>query len=250
MAKQSSVVKKIKDIGKVKIKKDPSAIFIEELRCDPGFPAKKKFAVHIVKKLKELYPEPKCHLDVRSPFELLVSTVLAAQFRDIMVNKIMVPLYKTKYKKPKDIVDDGLENLKSNLKGVNFYNNKSANVYGISKVLVEKYKGKVPDNMEELVELPGVGRKSASVVLGNYFGKEDVIIVDTHLKRVSQRLGIVESDDPGKIELELKELIPDNEQFRFSMRIGEHGRQICHARNPDHENCVFKKECSYYRSLQ
>ncbi len=166
-----------------------------------------------------------------------------------MVNKIMVPLYKTKYKTPKDIVDDGLENLKQNLKGVNFYNNKSANVYGICKELVEKYKGKVPGTMEELVELPGVGRKSASVVLGNFFGIEDVIIVDTHLKRVSQRLGLVESDDPAKIEIELDELISKNEQFHFSMRIGEHGRQTCHARNPDHENCVFKKECPYYKSI-
>lgn len=224
-------------------------IFINELRKDPQFPAKKKFAAHIVKKLKELYPTPKCHLDVKNPFQLLVSTVLAAQFRDIMVNKIMVPLYKTKYKTPKDIVDDGLENLKQNLKGVNFYNNKSANVYGISKELVEKYKGKVPGTMEELVELPGVGRKSASVVLGNFFGKEDVIIVDTHLKRVSQRLGLVESDDPAKIEIELDELISKDEQFHFSMRIGEHGRQICHARNPDHENCIFKKECTYYKSI-
>ena len=238
-----------KNIEPKPVKKDAATLYLEAFKKTPDFPAKKKFAVHIVKKLKELYPKPKCHLDVKDPFQLLVSTVLAAQFRDIMVNKIMVPLYKSKYKKPKDIVDDGLENLKANLKGVNFYNNKSANVYGLSKAIVEKHNGKVPGKMEDLIELPGVGRKSASVVLGNFFGKEDVIIVDTHLKRVSQRLGITESDDPSKIELELKELVPENEQFHFSMRIGEHGRQICHARNPDHENCVFKKECPYYRSV-
>lgn len=203
----------------------------------------KKLSSEIVKRLKKEYPDPKCHLDFNSPFELLVSTVLAAQCTDVRVNMTMDPLYKSQYKSPQDILNDGESNFRNNIKSINFYNNKAKAVLSICRTLVEKYKGKFPETMEELTSLSGVGRKSASVVLGNCFGKNDVIIVDTHLKRVSARLGLIESDNPDKIEIELKELIPDKEQFHFSMRIGEHGRQVCKARNPNCQDCFLNDIC-------
>lgn len=204
---------------------------------------KKKYAEEIIKRLAQHYPYAKCHLEFKTPFELLISTVLAAQCTDVLVNKVMGPLYKKKYKSPSDILKDGEDNFKRNIKSINFYNNKTKSVLGLSKALEENFSGKVPNKMEELVELPGVGRKTASVVLGNCFGKKDVIIVDTHLKRVSGRLGLIDSDIPDKIEMELKEIIPPDNQFNFSMRIGEHGRLICHARRPKCDDCFLNDIC-------
>jgi len=197
----------------------------------------------IVKRLSEEYPDVKCHLDFRSPFELIVSTVLAAQCTDIRVNMVMVPLYKSKYKSPSDVLNDGEANFRENIKSINFFNNKAKAVLSICKTVNEKFGGKIPGTMEELTSLAGVGRKSAGVVMGNCFGKQDVIIVDTHLKRVASRLGLIENDNPDKIEKELKEIIPDKEQFYFSMRIGEHGRQICKAKKPDCSGCFLNDIC-------
>ncbi|MBK8981202.1 MAG: endonuclease III [Ignavibacteria bacterium] len=197
----------------------------------------------IVKRLAAEYPDVKCHLDFNSPFELLISTVLAAQCTDIRVNMVMTPLYKTKYKSPSDIINDGINNYRENIKSINFFNNKAKSVLSICDALVNKFGGKVPDNMDDLTSLSGVGRKSASVILGNCFGKNDVIIVDTHLKRVSARLGLIENEDPEKIEDELKKLIPADAQFYFSMRIGEHGRQVCKAKKPDCEKCFLNDIC-------
>lgn len=203
----------------------------------------RKYASEIIKRLSREYPDAKCHLDFKSPFELIVSTVLAAQCTDVRVNMVMTPLYKSKYKSPGDIVNDGESNFRENIKSINFFNNKTKAVLSICRTLIEKYKSIVPKTMEELTSLSGVGRKSASVVLGNCFGNNDVIIVDTHLKRVSSRLGLIDSDNPDKIEIELKEIIPPEEQFYFSMRIGELGRQICKARNPDCAVCFLNDIC-------
>ncbi|MEP7145405.1 MAG: endonuclease III [bacterium] len=203
----------------------------------------KKYAIEIVKRLAVQYPNPKCHIDFNSPFELLISTVLAAQCTDVRVNMTMTPLYSTKYRSPEDIDSDGENNFRENIRSINFYNNKAKAVLSICKSLIHVYKNEVPGSMEELTSLAGVGRKSASVVLGNCFGKRDVIIVDTHLKRVTGRLGLIESDNPDKIELELKELIPFDEQFYFSMRAGEHGRLICKARNPNCPECFLNDIC-------
>lgn len=203
----------------------------------------KKYALFVNKKLAELYPDAKCHIDFTNAFELLISTVLAAQCTDIRVNATMVPLYKKKYKKPQDILKDGLENFRKEISSINFYNNKAKAVISICETLVEKHKGKVPCDMDALTELAGVGRKSASVVLGNTCGVNDVIIVDTHLKRVATRLGLIKNEDPTKIEFELKELIPPKDQWRFSMRIGEHGRVVCHARKPNCPECAFNQSC-------
>jgi endonuclease-3 len=204
---------------------------------------KKKQAAEIVRRLSEDYPDVKCHLDFRNSFELLISTVLAAQCTDVRVNMVMVPLYKSKYKTPEDVLKDGENNFRENIKSINFFNNKTKSVISICKTLTDKYKGKVPGTMEELTSLAGVGRKSASVLLGNCFGRNDVIIVDTHLKRVSGKLGLIENDNPDKIENELKEIIPAEEQFYFSMRTGEHGRQVCKAKKPDCGNCFLNDIC-------
>lgn len=200
-------------------------------------------AKEIIEYLKKEYPEVKTHLDFNTPFELLISTVLAAQCTDVRINMVMPPLYKKKYKTPKDILNDGIDNFRENIKSITFFNNKAKSIIALCEHLVKEYKGKVPDTMEELTKLAGVGRKSASVILGNCFGKSDVIIVDTHFKRVSARLGLTEKDDPEKIEMELKEIIPPDEQFLFSLRIGEHGRQICDAKKPKCEECFLNNIC-------
>ncbi|MBS1518593.1 MAG: endonuclease III [Bacteroidetes bacterium] len=203
----------------------------------------KKLSSEIIRRFAAEYPDAVCHLEFRSPFELIVSTVLAAQCTDIRVNMVMTPLYKARYKKPTDILKDGIEGFRENIKSINFFNNKAKAVLSICETLENKFGGKVPGNMEDLTSLTGVGRKSASVVLGNCFGKKDVIIVDTHLKRVAARLGLIENDNPEKIETELKEIIPPDEQFHFSMRIGEHGRQICKAKKPDCGDCFLSDIC-------
>lgn len=203
----------------------------------------KELAEIIIQRLGSHYADAKCHLDFRNEFELLISTVLAAQCTDVRVNMVMVPLYNSKYRKPSDIIKDGLDNFREEIKSINFFNNKSKAVLSICESLVSYYGGKLPQTMQELTNLAGVGRKSASVVLGNCFGKNDVVIVDTHLKRVASRLGLIKSDDPEKIEEELKKLIPADEQFYFSMRIGEHGRQICKAKNPDCAKCFLNDVC-------
>jgi endonuclease III len=207
---------------------------------------KKKTKV-IIKRLADNYSDAKCHLDFRNEFELLVSTVLAAQCTDVRVNMTMTPLYKTKYKTPKDILEDGIDNFRDNIKSINFYNNKAKAILSLCEVIEKEHKGKVPSTMEDLTALPGVGRKSASVILGNCYGKQDVIIVDTHLKRVSTKLGLIENENPEKIEIELKEIVPEKEQFHFSMRIGEHGRMICQAKKPKCEECFLNDICPSFK---
>jgi endonuclease-3 len=205
----------------------------------------KNRVIEILKRLKQTYPETKIHLWFTTPFELLVSTVLAAQCTDERVNSVMLPLYKTKYKRPRDIIKDGLENFRSNIKSITFPNNKAKAILKMCYQLEENFGGIVPNTMEELTKLEGVGRKSASVILGNCFNKKDVIIVDTHLKRVSERLGLIENSIPDKIEQELKTIVPANEQFTFSLLIGEHGRQICKARKPLCKDCVLNELCPF-----
>ena len=204
---------------------------------------KTKITNEIIKRLGSEYPETRCHLYFNSPFELLISTILAAQCTDERVNKVMVPLYKSIYHSPEDIIRDGIENFRENVKSINFFNNKSKAIFDICNNLIKRFKSKVPDNIEDLTSLKGVGRKSANVVLGNCFGKKDVIIVDTHLIRVTKLLGLTENDIPEKIETEIKLIVPEKEQYNFSMRIGEHGRTICKAKKPDCINCFLNDIC-------
>jgi endonuclease III len=202
---------------------------------------KKLRAAKITEKLEREYPGAKCHLNYKNAFQLLLSTILAAQCTDERVNLVMGELYK-KYKTPQDILNVKPEVLEKELSSINFYRNKTKAVINASRALVEKHGGKVPKTMEELTELSGVGRKTANVVLGNVFGVP-AIMTDTHLNRVTQRLGLVDSDAPDKIEGELKEIIPPEKQVKFSHIIGEHGRLICKARKPLCADCVVNQLC-------
>ena len=198
-------------------------------------------AAKITEILEREYPDAKCHLNYENPFQLLISTILAAQCTDDRVNMVMDELYKI-YKTPGDFLKVTPVQLEKELSSINFYRNKTKSVLNCSKALIEKFGGEVPRTMDELVSLAGVGRKTANVVLGNCFGVP-AIMTDTHLNRVTQRLGLVDTDAPDKIEAELKVIIPDNKQVKFSHIIGEHGRQICKARKPLCDECVINKLC-------
>ncbi len=201
---------------------------------------------HIKKILSLLdtsYTDAKTHLDFDNAFELTVSTILAAQCTDVRVNMIMVPLYKEKYKTPKDIINAGLKNFTEDIKSITFFNNKAKAILALCDVLENKFSGQMPGTMDELVSLPGIGRKSANVVLANCFGRKDCIITDTHLIRVTGRLGLTKETVPEKIEMDLKKKVPDDKQTEFSMKIGEHGRTVCSAKKPKCAECMFEKIC-------
>ncbi len=202
---------------------------------------RKTRAVKILDLLEYEYPDAGCHLDYEDPFQLLISTLLAAQCTDERVNMVMVPLYKN-YKTPEDFLKLTQGELEDKLRSINFYRNKSKSVLACCRSLVDDHNSRVPNSMNELVKLAGVGRKTANVVLGNCFG-EPAIMTDTHLNRVSQRLGLTDSDKPEKIEIDLKKIIPDNRQVKYSHEIGQHGRTICKARKPLCEECVVCKLC-------
>lgn len=202
---------------------------------------KKTRAKKILDLLENEYPDAGCHLDYEDPFQLLISTLLAAQCTDERVNMVMVPLYK-KYKTPGDFLKLSQAELEDKLRSINFYRNKSKSVLACCRSLAEEHNGSVPRTMDELVKLAGVGRKTANVVLGNCFG-EPAVMTDTHLNRVSQRLGLTDSDKPEKIEYELKEIIPDERQVKYSHVIGQHGRSVCKARKPLCEECVVCSLC-------
>ncbi|MEN3038376.1 MAG: endonuclease III [Candidatus Kryptonium sp.] len=202
---------------------------------------KKKRVRKIINALKKLYPDAKTHLNFSNPLELLIATILAAQCTDERVNKVTEYLFK-KYRTAHDYANADLKTLEQEIKPTGFYRNKAKAIKNCCSVLVEKYEGRVPDTLEELVKLPGVGRKTANAVLANAFGKQG-IIVDTHLKRVTTRLGLVKSKDPNKIEFELMEIVPKNSWTLFSNTIGEHGRYVCEARKPKCSICKISKLC-------
>jgi len=195
----------------------------------------------IMNTLESEYPDAKCHLNYNNPFQLLISTILAAQCTDDRVNMVMDELYK-KYNSPADFLIVKPEQLEKELSSINFFRNKTKSVINCCRALVEKHGGEVPKTMEELVELAGVGRKTANVVLGNCFGIP-AIMTDTHLIRVSNRLGLVNTDVPEKIEMELKKIIPDERRVKYSHVIGEHGRLVCKAKKPKCGECVIGKLC-------
>ncbi len=202
---------------------------------------KKIRALKIFEILEREYPEAACHLTYENPFQLLISTLLAAQCTDDRVNETMVPLYKT-YKTPADFLTLKPEELESKLRAINFYRNKTKSVLSCCRMLIDEHNSEVPRTMEELVKLAGVGRKTANVVLGNCFGVP-AIMTDTHLMRVSKRLGLTSNKVPEKIEMDLKKIIPDDKQVKYSHIAGEHGRQICNARKPMCSECAVGSYC-------
>lgn len=202
---------------------------------------KKKRAGRIIEILERDYPEAGCHLNYENPFQLLISTILAAQCTDDRVNMVMGELYK-KYKTPQDFINTQPGELENELKTISFFNQKSKSIRNCCKTLIDEFSGQIPQTMEELITLAGVGRKTANVVLGNCFG-QPAIMTDTHLMRVSKRLELTKNDNPDKIEFDLKKIILEEKQTLFSHLIGEHGRQVCNAKKPLCEECNINTLC-------
>lgn len=199
---------------------------------------------NILEILKETYPEAKCALKFCSPYELLVSTMLSAQCTDVRVNKVTSELYK-QYNTPEKMLSLTEKELGEKIKSCGFFRNKSKNILSTSRKLVERYNGKVPHTMEQLLELPGVGRKTADVVLSNAFGVP-AIAVDTHVFRVSNRLGIAKGSTPHKVEMELMKNIPKDMWSDSHHYLIWHGRRICKSRKPDCEHCPLAPYCEYF----
>ncbi len=196
----------------------------------------------ILKRLKKEYPEPRTALNFASPFEMLVATILSAQTTDAHVNKVTEILFK-KYRSVEDYAHVPLDAFKKDISSVNFYNNKAKNINASAKIIVEKFGSKVPQTMEELTSLPGVARKTANIVLSNVYGINEGIAVDTHVKRLSQRLGLTKNDDPVKIEKELMENTSRTEWSNISHLLIFHGRRVCQAKKPKHGDCVLYDIC-------
>uniref|UniRef100_A0A7C4JSA1 Endonuclease III n=1 Tax=Thermodesulfobacterium geofontis TaxID=1295609 RepID=A0A7C4JSA1_9BACT len=207
----------------------------------------KKRVREIIKRLKKAYPDAKIALNFKNPLQLLVATILSAQCTDERVNEVTKDLFK-KYKTAKDFAEADLDELAEDIKSTGFYRQKAQYIKECCKILVEKYNGEVPKTMEELLELPGVARKTANIVLANAYGIIEGIPVDTHVRKVSQRLGIVSSKQPEKMEKELMEIVPKKDWFAFPYLIQAHGRKICLGRKPKCEECILKDLCNAYLS--
>ena len=205
---------------------------------------KKSDAIKIVELLKKAYPEASCSLDFETPFQAVVAVILSAQCTDERVNKIIPILFK-RYKTPEDIINSSLEEIEEIIKPCGFYKNKAKNVLGYSKMIVEKYNGKMPETMEELVKLPGIGRKSANVIMLEAFNNPQGIAVDTHAKRIANRIGLSKEKEPLKIEQDLIKLIPKKYFKDVNHILVWHGRNICNARKPQCEKCPIRKYCEY-----
>lgn len=193
--------------------------------------------------LDKEYPDVKCSLDHQNPLQLLVATILSAQCTDERVNIVTKDLFK-KYKKASDYAEADIKELEADVRSTGFFRNKAKNIKELNQVLTAKYKGQVPKTLEEMVELPGVGRKTANVVLATAYGIPG-ITVDTHVGRLSQRLGLTENKDAVKIEFDLMEQIPKEKWDRFSLQLIAHGRAICQARKPQCPVCPLLKLCPF-----
>lgn len=203
---------------------------------------KKKRTNEIIKRLKKAYPDAHCALNHTNAFELLVATILSAQCTDERVNIVTATLFR-KYRNPQDYLNVSQEELANDIKSINFFNNKTKSIQGTAQKLVENFGGEVPQTMDELLTLNGVARKTANVVLGNAFGIASGVVVDTHVSRLSQRLGITTETTPEKIEKDLSELVPKKDWVMFPHWLISHGRSICNARKPKCEECVLSDIC-------
>jgi endonuclease-3 len=196
----------------------------------------------ITELLRKAYPDAKCALTHSNDVHLLVATILSAQCTDKRVNIVTSTLFK-KYKTAADFASTNTKTFEKEIKSTGFYHNKAKNIINSCKILVEKHKGRVPDSMEKLLELPGVARKTANVVLGTWFKKAVGVVVDTHVARLSQRLGLTKNEDPVKIEQDLMGCVDQRDWIDFSHMLILHGRAICNARKPRCQECVLNKTC-------
>lgn len=205
----------------------------------------KNEVIDIIKILKRTYPDAKCSLNFRTSFELLVAVVLSAQCTDNRVN-LTTPKIFSKYSTPEDFANIDIKTLESLFHPCGFYKTKAKNIKATSKILVEKYNSIVPDNMQDLMSLPGVGRKSANVIMLEAFNLPQGIAVDTHCKRISNRLGLSKESDPKKIEQDLIKIIPKEYFKDVNHLLIWHGRNICTSQNPKCDKCPLQKYCMHY----
>jgi endonuclease-3 len=204
-------------------------------------PALKKRAAQIVRRLAKLYPDAKCALNHENPLQLLIATILSAQCTDIRVNLVTPALF-ARYPNARAFAEANPSELETAIQSTGFFRNKARNIIACCRLMQEKHGGHVPNTMEELVELPGVGRKTANVILGNAFDVPG-ITVDTHVLRLSRRLGLTKHTDAHKVEQDLMALIPQKEWTMFSHRMIFHGRQVCFARKPNCPGCILFDIC-------
>ena len=205
--------------------------------------AKKKI-MPIIGELKRLYPDAACSLDYDDPLQLLISTRLSAQCTDARVNMVTPALF-ARYPDCKAFAEADVHELEEIIKSTGFFRAKARNIIDCCNQLLERHGGKVPDTMEELTALAGVGRKTANLVLGDVFGKPSYV-VDTHAIRLTNRLGLTDTKDPEKIEADLRKIVPEEESGDFCHRLVDHGRAVCKAQRPDCEACTLKPYCDEY----
>lgn len=203
---------------------------------------KTKRAAGIIKRLKKEYPDAHCALNHSNAFELLVATILSAQCTDERVNIVTANLFR-KYRQPQDYLTVTPEELEQDIHSTGFYRSKTKSIQGASAKIIENFGGEIPQTMDELLTLNGVARKTANVVLGNAFGIASGVVVDTHVSRLSQRLGLTENTTPEKIEKDLAELVPKKNWIMFPHWLISHGRKICQARKPKCDECVLNDIC-------
>ncbi|HXG50551.1 MAG TPA: endonuclease III [candidate division Zixibacteria bacterium] len=209
----------------------------------PPSTAQKARVKQILARLERTHPDAKLDLEFKNPLELLVALILAAQARDDLVNQVTADLFR-RYRTADDYARAPLEQLERDLQRINFYRNKARSIQNCCRELVERFNGKVPDRLEDLLSLPGVGRKTANILLGNAFHRP-AIGVDTHVMRLSQRLGLTRHTDPDKIELDLVSLVPAPRRVRFCHLLQYHGRRVCTAQKPRCPQCSIRALCPY-----
>lgn len=196
----------------------------------------------IISRLRKEYPDARCSLNHSNALELLIATILSAQCTDERVNIVTADLFR-KYRRAEDYLKVSREELEQDIRSTGFYRNKAKSIQGACEIISAKYKGRVPDTMEELLALPGVARKTANVVLGNAFAVASGVVVDTHVSRLSQLLKLTESQNPEKIERDLIEIVPKKDWIDFSHLLIYHGRKVCKARAPLCAECVLEDLC-------
>jgi endonuclease-3 len=205
-------------------------------------PPEPKRVAEVLRRLDATYPNVKCALTHRNAWELLVATILSAQCTDVRVNMVTPVIFK-KYPTPQDFARLKPEELEPDIRSTGFFRNKSKSIVGAAKKIVEQFGGKVPDTMEQLLEVPGAARKTANVVLGSWFKKAVGVVVDTHVHRISRRLELTDKDDPKNIEQDLMQVIPQAKWIDFSHQVIHHGRALCIARKPKCADCPLENIC-------
>jgi endonuclease III len=205
-------------------------------------PEEKQRTKKIISLLRKEYPDVHCSLNFTNPLELTIATILAAQCTDERVNMVTADLFR-KYRKPEDYVKVPITELEQDIRSTGFFRNKAKSIQGACKLIIEKFDGQVPQNFDDLLTLPGVARKTANVVMGNAFGIASGVVVDTHVTRITQLLGLTENSTPEKIEKDLIELVPQKDWIDFSHLLIFHGRAVCIARRPQCDKCVLEKLC-------